>query len=540
MFRRYITHRRTDRPTLRRTGFTPLAAAFGASALLLSGCAAAGDAVVPSSSSPGQDAPERAADKLWSSEDQLIGDVAIAGDTVLGYVAWGTRTYLMARDLETGEQLWRTRVYRGTAKQYWDISPAVVEREGKWYGAAYRVNEYGAPYPALLSVETGQFLNSESPVEYGLSGNTIDACGGTFCFFGDEWGENVPKNREWTYDWQAAAWDFGGKPARLPTEGARFLSTFLFEDGQRPAEVDGGLEQLGYVVDGDVKWQRPYGEVFGSDFSSDAGWAWRDGEEDEAAATVIGEGHVTYEGLDENGTGEVTLHYVADRKTVGLDAATGETLWERPGAEMTCANGAGGLIDGTDLIVLCEFRSGILNTVHENWRRVSYEIVEPIRQQMVGVNRETGVVEWTQPMQDVTESDLDAESSGANILSSEGVRILEGPDGWLSIDPATGETQEAAAAIAPVTLCSERRDDVKVREFGDAYADYYDYDNPAIEVDAGTAYFACDRDTHEPVKEAPSGAEFTRVGYEEDGVAVLSGREGMTAYRLTTEATGED
>lgn len=267
---------------------------------------------------------------------------------------------------------------------------------------------------------------------------------------------------------------------------ARILGEDVYSTNDRPGEI------LGLGKNGATVWQRGYEEVFGAGYSSDAGWGWYTGE----GWPLVGFGYLF--------TDDQTGHDMAASKVVGLDPATGATLWEVAGAQM-CATEA-----PADLVVLCVLTSGRITYATEEGALPVYTDVVATLQ---GLDPMTGQAAWTVP--------LDASNWGATYgepfvdPADAVIRYIDGQP--TSIDRATGETTPLPAG--EVLACTADRDILTVLTDGgtDSKQQYL-----------GSATTPCDAQRADAPQFSQSAVE--AAGVVAGDVRVVATRDGLQGF----------
>lgn len=434
-----------------------LAAVVSALTVVLTSCTAPAPAVSRS--------PEPAVRQLWIADVDLIGWPTVADDSVASYVRDNNGLAVAAWDLATGDELWRRRAAVGGEAPGVMIDLDQV-RLGTTGYVAYLTPTAMPDVQAIevADIRTGRPLALDHREVWSTSRPQACDEGSAFCltgYLGDDEVERAlridPSTRRVTRD----------RETGLP-DHARFLGERVFATNDRAPD---GVEQLGFAQDGKVLWRRPYQDVFGPGATSDAGWDWADGD---AREVLIGSGHPEdghWDVFDE--TGEASSD-ATEVRTVGLERATGRTLWELDGVE-TCP-----FVDLNDVgdnpVVLCRIRAG-----SQHWKRTPTGI-DYFRRgydvDVIGVDPVSGAELWAAP---IGGEEFDHEPGGLSFVSSEKVAVIRLNRAAVRLDNRTG----TFTPVGPedVLACSEGRPEFVLERDGRR-------DRWAI----GDAMSPCDRD----------------------------------------------
>lgn len=151
--------------------------AVGAAALLaLSGCGPSEEELAAQAE---EDQLAASLEVAWESDDELISGVQEAGGVALAYVRDGELMQVVARDIDTGEELWRKPALYGNRSNNEVPTVPVVERDDAWYASFYTTSEDGPGHHVVVDIETGEPLRPD--LTQVIYANRPETCGETFC-----------------------------------------------------------------------------------------------------------------------------------------------------------------------------------------------------------------------------------------------------------------------------------------------------------------------------------------------------------------------
>jgi len=447
------------------------------------------------------------AEPIWQSSEQLLSDVAIAGDVALAYVSTGNgNESLVARDLSTGSELWRDQTLPGINATGVAHRVATLEAGGDWSVAYLKKAGSGHRWATLAVVDArgGAAVHPSSEDQW-IASTRPSECGETFCLEG--WLSGVDGKKAWQFDPES-----NGLIESTGADAAYIEGNSLLIGQYVVAGVDeDGIETLSYGRDGTYAWTRAYADVFGPGTSTGGGWAWVSEKE---GIPLIGVGF-RYTERDTSVPG--TRHFeLGNSRTVALDPGSGATLWAHDRAAR-CQ--VGGEMFEAGVVVLCRFNSGTgaFEWTGERGVDLRYDDVDL---DIIGVDPSDGSLRW--------EATLGSDPANYNEdhpwLSS-GTNPVVVKDGRVHIiDRQTGATERVPESATLV--CTTVFDDpvelwAAIPE--DERSDYWNkFSMPCA--DDGTPYL----DGHY------SYGSLQAAGYDPTEPVVLAGPDGMIAFAART------
>ncbi|NLE98952.1 MAG: PQQ-binding-like beta-propeller repeat protein [Propionibacterium sp.] len=245
----------------------------------------------------------------WTTGAYVTGRLVESDEAVLLYEIRDSELFLTALAEADGSELWSTRAGASFA-----MHPRLFTHDG-------------AEHVAYLSPDREQLLSrpvlgGDATAIDGFTPNDLPfTCDDDVCVRG-AFGDGEERRYRLVSPTELAVATIQGLP-----EHGRKLSDHVYSTNHRPHARHGigGVEKLGFLVDGEVLWEHEYRRVFGWGFNSDLGTAWYD----EEGEPLVGASRYW---LTEEGERAIEDSYV----TVALDPATGEVLWQAPGA-LVCA-----------------------------------------------------------------------------------------------------------------------------------------------------------------------------------------------------------
>ena len=490
------------------------------SAMMLAGCVPGGETTPEddgAASLAQQQLEESAATLLWQSEDEQASRVQVVEDLVLAYVREEEQLRVIARDLETGKQLWQRDARPGANPSGISFKLDSVRHQDRPTFAFLEPVRNNGTRIVVVDARTGETL-----ISWGSDfwGHRPEACGGTWCVEGID--KPTRENHDWQelqLDWDSARWE-KYDPADLPTpkpEDARYVGPGLSSTAQRGP----GKEQLVFASDGAIQWERPYEEIFDTRYSSDSGWEWH--EVKDPAHTLIGGGSRSYDIATED---TYVLDWAKDYMTVAVEAQTGKVLWKLAGAQANCGGALSEWVfDARRTVVLCKVERG-LGSVSAASGGSREQNLTGLQWRAIAVDTWTGRELWSHALPDIKRTQQLLESETRIMPDTQHV-VLPLEQGWQAMEIASGTVHQTSEVYDATVLCSLQREYVKLEDPHDEQGQY---------VRVPDAVQPCDRDSMEPSESAPSYGEFLRAGFDESKLVALSGHAGMLVYRMPESA----
>ena len=353
----------------------------------------------------------------WSARLSPVSQVRMVDGVAVLYITAGRDLDLVGLDPRTGHELWR----RVASPSYItpgvsiDVAPVGAKQD---LVAFFAPNHAGASYPlyadlVVLDPSTGQDVQR-------LSGryfkSTPDRCGAghrDVCVMATPGG--VPF-QDVTVNLARGT----VRPAALQLPGgARFLSDEVVDLGDRDPETIAG------VVNGKLAWRREVGDLFPAGSSSDKGWNF---ELDEKSGIVWGS--IAGPSRVEPGN---PMHLLARDESkvslIGLDRATGKTVWEKPGMSSLCVFswGLSGRVEGN-------YRCRETGLLRGTYPHLSYDGVHNVT--LERFDPATGTATWSRELDDVP-------YTAKLALSHDGGVLVATSDGPTVVDLGSGSTRKA-------------------------------------------------------------------------------------------------
>jgi len=463
--------------------------------VLVLGLLAACTPAPPTPPEPAPPSAPRTVERLWNRKVDLVGWPAVGDEAVASFSRDSDGLAVAGWDLDTGRRLWRHRAVPGNGTAGVDIDLDLVEAGGKEWVAWFGDARQGWQRLIVAPIGTGRRRALKEDVFWATSGVVACPDRKAFCFTG---------YREWDDEDVALRVDpVTGRVERdapaAQLAGVRFLGDYVFTTDVRPPK---GVEQLGLAEDGVVRWRRRYTEVFGKRSTSDAGWWW---EDDADRQVVIGTGWPMphWDTFDKTGKLRIPTRRV---RTVGLDRATGRTLWSLDGVEL-CGFADLDQWQSDQPVPLCRIQAGS-TLVRKTGKRVTHTS-SGHDVDVIGVDPSSGAQLWSVP---IGGAEYDGNSTIRFTPTTSVVALRDGAA--IRIDPATGTV--VAVGAEEVLSCSVDRKSLP-------------YDGARWST--GAAVLPCDR-TRRPV---PAwSADAVEVAGQEvgDGRWVLATREGLLVVRV--------
>lgn len=508
-----MTGGRSLRPRRRRRTVSALAAAMAVAAGL-SGCLPS-----PGKSTQGNDSLHddrawmTAATAVWQSEEELLSEIAVIAGAAIAYVHTGRGAVgIVARDLHTGEELWRDDAVAGS-----DSPDELHEVPALTIG--------GRPVVSYLSRTGSDLMTGRLVVADARSGEPVATekaeiersvrpvrCGDTFC------ASSVPLEsglRMHRYDADAGAFVPVGEQAPAEANSpyaSRVIGRHLFVTNPRYEYED----ILHFASDGVVRWSLNVQEIFGQGRSVTHWGDWNDADED---APVVGTAAQIWD-VPLLSSNTVTFDMTA-AGIAGLDRETGSVLWKHEGIGSCSA--ANGMTVRDDLVIACRFNSGTREVQLKEDEVLSDRYLD-LSIDLVALDRATGEIRWELPM---GSDDANAGEGG----SAETMPAIEHRAMPLAVidgapqlvDPLSGHPRPLPEGAS--LLCAEGSvRDNRVRLMSSwGQGEMWPYA-------AVPGKVACGPDRSVLADATPSMAALALAGYKTGFPLAVPGRDGMVAY----------
>lgn len=444
----------------------------------------------------------------WSTDAQPIGSLSVGATEFVSYVRTATGLAMASYDLATGKELWRDPADPGRGAQGVSIAAPLVQIGGDSWTAYLAPLDGDWQTLKVVDARTGMPTGLTSDKVWATSRPVACANADGFCFTGYAWSDEV----------------FGARPRRVdpstgklkvvvPTSGeitnVRFVGEHLYSTNDRSP----GTELLGYL-DGGVRWTRPYAEVFGPGFSSDAGWHWLD---DSRRPVIVGSAAdaSTYTRAMAGET--VVEDLTTSHAVVGLDPLSGRTQWKVSGATLCDWLGRMPRPVTATVVTICRFTRGTL-TLAKNGETgaLKGDFSPDLALEISGVEMSSGRVLWSMPLHRDTYNSrtkvptLTASSDRTLVVMAQtGRRVL--------IDVATGNVTEPGNEY--VIACQAGRADVVVQGREGTYW-------------AGDYGFACQPDGTSSARWTVGAAQDVGESALDGALRIVAGEKGFVAVRV--------
>ena len=355
----------------------------------LSGCSATAPAPQPAAASAAGPDFVTVLEPTWTTEAALVGTPVVENGFVASYVAVAGGTLdVVAWNAATGAEVWRDVASVGAVSAGRSITLGSLESGGTsfvTYLTSIVGDDTGWRELVVAEIGTGITTPITDGVVWATRLPTVCTDGLAVCFTGNLESDGA----------DPAIFRLDPKVGTIVAEtdvvipsGAYLLSDRLFNNGERTPD---GVEQLGYAADGAVAWQRPYSEIFAEGYSSDGGFNWDLSGSDEV---IVGIGSYVDPNRASSGAGVVDL---TQTMTVGLDPASGDTVWTLEGTSICAASYISlDLLDGVN--PMCRYNSGTRTTAPGADGSTLETTDADVDIDLLGVNALTGAIEWTLPL----------------------------------------------------------------------------------------------------------------------------------------------
>ena len=449
----------------------------------------------------------------WNVDVDLVGVPAVAEGLVVSYVSGPEGGLaIVAWNASTGKELWRDTALAGNGISD-DLNAQIIETEGRIVVPYFRdLPDDDGLYQQVVVADaaTGVPVALDQAAAWVLKRPAACVDGNDVCFSG------VPVG---------VAFDGSGKDTRtfridiatgmvsldqdiVIPPNSRLLSDRVFDTNDRAPE---GVEMLGYLEAGISVWTVPYTDIFGGNYTSDNGWAWRDITADKL---LIGMGMEWDPAID---TEKDYSFDRADRQTVALNRADGSVAWRLDGVGECTASPFDSAFAG-DVFPACRVNSGVVHVTRAADGSVADLVYDGVHVDLVGVNKNTGDVEWSSPI------------GGDRMLfnwqvvgfeSNTNIRLISVNGQAKVFDVLTG--RESSAPVDGIFACRKTRPDVELPPYAGGAEAYY----------AGDNVFPCDINTESLDASVFSPEGLLMAGHAAgDGYYVVGGASGLSGFLL--------
>ncbi|PUB29034.1 hypothetical protein C8K30_103460 [Promicromonospora sp. AC04] len=456
----------------------------------------------------------------WVVDEQVIGSPAVEDGMVASYLLDDKKDLAIAVwDEETGRELWRNTAAT-SADSGGPGGAAVFSHANRSY-VTYLVPTPDARWSTFVVADlaTGKRVPITKPEVVADSQPSACLDGAAVCFTGSSYyslSESIiPEHLRFELGTKKVTMIGDADIAKdhdyaVLMNKSRRLGEYVISTTD-PEKQGKGREQLGYVEDRKVVWQRPYTEVFGPDYSSDAGWGWADDEDTEYA---IGLGW-PYKAAWADGTVKTKqVRHVKDVKIVALDRATGDTVWSLDQGGVCPYRG----LDIVDrVLVACRWTAGELT------REVgakSFEYTEAPAADMLGIDPVTGDELWSIPLGKV---DTESADIGELATGDDPSMILTETE-TLAVDLATGKSAPVGEGTF---LCKRQRERFSAPDPAKALSG-----GGTTTYDSGDEWYPCDKTGTETKTANVSVGALKMNDTDDDSSVVVSGVNHMAHYTV--------
>ena len=499
-----------------------LAAALGATLLLgtLAACSAT------ETEQPVRDLGQEQVQAGWTSKDKLLSEAHVdeAESIVLAYTLDGKTPYLVARDLATGEEIWKEKSGVGNTPSGIAFEVSVVENNGKKYVSLLQLVEKDKVRPAVLDLKTGQRVSKDPGYLYNIDRPT--ECDNSWCTIAasPDTGGNIA---DYYYDWHSNSWKKAKKASEMPDPKKNLGDYYLGEGLSISSDQESGRSVLSYAHEGALAWSKDYEEIYDEHYSTGGGWAWEtfDGEQ----STLVGSGNRTFYQFELGGR-DFEWDMATDSMLVGLDPQTGDGRWSLPGADYSCL----GILDlygvHTDsTLMTCQINSGTAEVNVQDDGTAKLGGIKNFEGNFVGIDVHSGKKKWSFPMPDMADNELVKKLRlQQQFLAGDKSVVLPLAEGAQVVDIDSGKAVGIEQGLGQPVLCTMELEGVDVQRSGN--------DKDTANLLPATTVQSCDRDTRKKSDQLPLFAEFQRAGYQEGATVVLEGEKGLTAYTMPSAA----
>ncbi len=447
---------------------------------------------------------------LWTSDAEPIGMPSVGATEFVSYVRTANGIAMASYDLATGKELWRDDAVPGMDNSADQVAP-IIERDGHSWTAYWAPHEGEILRLKVVDARTGAPVALSTDLIWATS--TPNVCKNpttSFCFTGTA--PNAPQvwGSRGQMDPVTGEVSLGGAP-ELPVKGAGLRGEHVYTLwGQEVA-----LDELGYAVDGAVRWRRSYPDVFGPGSSSTYGSWWIDSSDRTVIVGASFDAESAYEVANATGTAAVDL--ATTGKVVGLDPMTGATLWSLAGAGTCNTFGKIPYPPAERVLPICRFTKGTM-ILTKGSNGVSSTYADDLSYELTGVEVTSGRVVWTVPLhRDVY---LQRWQPGPRWLSasSEATVVALSPTlQWELVDRATGAVTTPGSTTVMACLTP--------RKFLVTTGRTYHYY-------AGASGYPCRGDRTESLTWSVGAAQDVGVSASDGTVRIVSAAKGFVALRV--------
>ena len=209
----------------------------------------------------------------WTVAADLIGDPTYQDGYVASYVAAADGALnVVVWDATTGVEAWRDSAEVGATTPGVEVTLSSLQSGGKSfvsYLRPYEGDDTGWQRIVVAEIGTGIQVDFENDHVWATARPEFCADGNDMCFTG--WLDNA-------WEAEIASFRVDSKAGNVVRDTdvvipgkSRLLGDRVFSTNGRAPD---GTEELGYSANGEILWQIPYDEIFKKGYSSDGGWNW--------------------------------------------------------------------------------------------------------------------------------------------------------------------------------------------------------------------------------------------------------------------------
>jgi hypothetical protein len=441
----------------------------------------------------------------WThGELEPIGQFWTFGRVVAGYATEGRELRLVALDPTSGRQLWRQPASLGAIVP--GVPAGVAEVDGRI--AYLRPDRKGRLFARLVVADpaTGDDVAVSPPLLFrsppGPCTDGVDVCATSQ---EDYAGRALPHRMR------------VGTGAYVPDPGSRVPGGSRVLAQVDPADVlievgTEGVETLGLVRDGALRWRTPLRDAFPAGYSTDNGWSWDLFREQGVYAGTV----FTADKVGRDGTRTTDLGATA--ASAGLSTVDGSVLWRDRGSWIRCSGSLEAATDAdrrdaTVLPVRCRYRGTATS------RPDGSESFSGLAVTVEGFDPRTGRATWSVPV-----------GAAPSLAGSETAPAIAGQTQFLILTDRDPVVLDVASGATHQPRDGESFWCRSVVLFD--YREAYDPDGPnPFKRVGGELATPCDRHGR-PAKQLPSAAATTTIGASAGRFTVVAGEAGVTGYRI--------
>ena len=450
----------------------------------------------------------------WTVTANLVGATAVSEGVVVSYVNGGEDTLqVVAWDVASGAELWRDAASFGSIPQNADGSATLVDIDGVQlvvYLQDDATEDSGRQLVIAADLHTGSHWDGGNLVvdATSLPADCADSAG--ICLHGRILVSPNDSDQPVRVDPTTKQLEVEEGESSRPN--ARSLGGEIYSTLDRAPD---GIEMLGYGAPEASVWERPYTDVFGSGYSSDRGGYWLDVRGDVGRDFAVGVGYPTDPAASDAQTATFDM-----RKNiiVGLDPASGRTVWKVTAADRGCDAVR---IDSslvTTVIPVCMFASGLVIADRSNPEHTTVTS-STVDARIVGLDSATGDELWS----------IDAGSDPALLRNSTrfvswlAVRPIRIDKTLWMVDVLSGE--KTAIPNGAGFACEYERNPFTVHIPGPTVTQ-------TVRYSTGMGVVACDSDRTEiPDGFSPGALEMAAIDAG-GGLSIVAGRDSLLGFRL--------